>query len=77
MGFDRFRTGESVVHMVGKKVWGSSYSINTRQNINRQLMDIIGSKCILISLQGKNPLADIFEESQRKIPHTSVSSGGY
>ena len=29
------------------------------------------------TLQGKDPLADVFEEPQRKIPHTFVSSRGY
>ena len=31
----------------------------------------------VFSLQGKDPLADVFEEPLIKIPHTSVSSGGY
>ena len=29
------------------------------------------------SVQGKKPLAEVIEEPQRKIPHTSVSSRGY
>ena len=31
----------------------------------------------LALLQGKDPLADVFEEPLIKIPQTSISSGGY
>ena len=30
-----------------------------------------------MTLQGKDPLVDVFEEPLIKIPHTSISSGGY
>ena len=37
----------------------------------------IVNKCLAGSLQGKDPLADVFEEPLIKTRQTSVSSGGY
>ena len=62
------------------KIFGSSVYVHVTKDAKKKLEPTIEIGIFVgytDTLQGKNPLADVFEEPLIKIPQTSICSEGY